>query len=109
MRVWDISPRRLCRQHLLAEHRELHAIWSILTKGRKGYSEHPETKRWKGKLRALYLRHKVLVDELKRRKYRHRSPLEARFAAGKARQDEYVDSFSRQREILRGKKCSCKV
>ena len=32
MRTWDIPPEKLCRQHLLGEHRELHAIWSIITK-----------------------------------------------------------------------------
>ncbi len=31
MRIWDIPPKLLCRNHLLGEHRELHAIWSILT------------------------------------------------------------------------------
>lgn len=30
MRIWDIHPSLLCRKHLLGEHRELHAIWSIL-------------------------------------------------------------------------------
>ena len=67
MRIWDISPKKLCRNHLLGEHRELHAIWSILTKNKKGYARHPETLRWKGKLAALYSRHKMLVEELKNR------------------------------------------
>ena len=31
MRVWDIHPKHLCRKHLLAEHRELHGLWNILT------------------------------------------------------------------------------
>lgn len=35
MRIWDLSPKRLCRNHLLGEHRELHAIWAG---GKKGYS-----------------------------------------------------------------------
>ena len=34
MRVWDVSPKELCRAHLLGEHRELHAIWTILTQTR---------------------------------------------------------------------------
>ena len=29
MRVWDISTEKLCKNHLLGEHRELHAIWNI--------------------------------------------------------------------------------
>jgi hypothetical protein len=47
MRIWDIPPRALCRQHLLGEHRELHAVWAVLTQGKSGYSRHPETLRWK--------------------------------------------------------------
>jgi len=41
MRIWDIPPRKLCRNHLLGEHRELHAIWSILIRSKKGYLKHP--------------------------------------------------------------------
>lgn len=49
MRIWDIAPKFLCQKHLLGEHRELHAIWNILTiyRGQGGYSKHPETKRWR--------------------------------------------------------------
>jgi hypothetical protein len=49
MRIWDIPPDKLCRNHLLGEHNELHAMWNILTQGKKGYSNHPETKRWVGR------------------------------------------------------------
>jgi hypothetical protein len=69
LRIWDLSPKKLCRQHLLGEHRELHAIWSILTKNKKGYSKHPEVLRWKGKLKALYLRYERLVTEMGERGY----------------------------------------
>lgn len=109
MRIWDISPRRLCRNHLLGEHRELHAVWSILVNGLAGYSRHPETLRWKGRLKALYLRHEKLVKEMRVRGYRHWSDLEAGLAKGKARQDRYVDRISEQIRILRDKKCDCKV
>lgn len=109
MRIWDISPRRLCREHLLGEHRELHAVWSILTNNKKGYSNHPETKRWKGKLRALFLRHEKLIQELARRGYNHRSPLPKKFAKGKATQACYVDSIDKQLRILKKKGCNCKT
>lgn len=107
MRIWDVEPRRLCRNHLLGEHRELHAIWSILTKGKAGYSHHPETLRWKGKLRALNLRHNKLVAEMARRGYNHYSPLDARLARGKAIQSDYVDTPEAQLMILKRKKCGC--
>jgi len=109
MRIWDIPPSKLCRNHLLGEHRELHAIWSILTKHKKGYSRHPETLRWKGKLRALYARHEKLIEEMDKRGYDHKSPLDKRKVAGKVRQTIFVDSYERQVEILRKKKCECKV
>jgi len=36
-------PDKLCRNHLLGEHREIHAIWAVITEKKKGYSMHPET------------------------------------------------------------------
>lgn len=109
MRVWDLGPEVLCRNHLLGEHRELHAIWSILTEGRKGYARHPETLRWKGKLRALYGRHEALVREIARRGYKHKTPLPSGLAKGKAKQDEFVDSLADQARILKDKPCGCKI
>jgi hypothetical protein len=109
LRVWDIKPVKLCRNHLLGEHRELHAIWSILTKNKKGYCRHPETLRWKGKLKALYKRHELLVEEMLARGYRHGSPLDKNLAKGASLQDVYIDRPSRQIKILKEKKCDCKV
>jgi hypothetical protein len=107
MRIWDIPPNRLCRNHLLGEHRELHAIWSIINKNKKGYSRHPETVRWKGKLKALYLRHEKLVKEMTKRGYNHNSNLDKRLAAGSHRQTEYIDPYKKQFKILKNKKCGC--
>jgi hypothetical protein len=107
MRIWDIDPQHLCRQHLLGEHRELHGLWNILVEGKVGYSRHPETLRWVGRLRALYARHEALVAEMERRGYVHRSPLAANAATGRAVQDSFIDSPERQRELLRLKNCSC--
>lgn len=109
MRIWDLAPSVLCRQHLLGEHRELHGLWRILTLGKVGYSRHPETLRWRGKLRALYLRHEALVAEMERRGYRHASPLDPLLATGAATQTDFVDEPARQRELLRAKGCDCAV
>ncbi len=109
MRIWDISPSKLCRQHLLGEHSELHALWNILTQNKKGFSKHPETLRWKGRLKALYLRHQALVSEMIQRGYNHRTPLDTRFALGAERQSEFIDTLEEQVEILRKKKCQCQV
>ena len=109
MRIWDISPSRLCRNHLLAEHRELHAVWSVLTNGKKGYSRHPETLRWKGRLKALYLRHEALVREFQERGYAHRTPLDRRLARGSAVQDAYVNPVREQLLMLKRKGCGCRL
>ena len=109
MRIWDIPLESLCRRHLLGEHRELHAIWSIITNNKKGYSKHPETIRWKGKLKALYLRHGTQVLEMKKRGYNHNSPLDKRLATGKSIQDELIDSIEKQKVLLKNKKCDCKI
>jgi hypothetical protein len=109
MRVWDIEPGRLCCNHLLGEHREIHAIWVVLTQNKKGYSRHPEVLRWKGKLKALYLRHDRLVKEMVSRGYRHNSDLSKAQALGSPAQKEYVDLPYKQLDILKNKKCGCKT
>ncbi|MFA6358645.1 MAG: pyrimidine dimer DNA glycosylase/endonuclease V [Candidatus Omnitrophota bacterium] len=109
MRIWDIEPSKLCRNHLLGEHRELHAIWAILTKNKKGYSRHPETLRWKGKLKALYLRHEFLVKEFEKRAYQHKSDLQKRLASGSVKQNKFVNSYKEQIDIIKRKKCACKT
>ena len=109
MRIWDIPPDKLCRNHLLGEHSELHALWSILTKGKKGFAHHPETLRWSGKLKALYLRHEKIVQEMKKRGFNHNSPLNSDFAIGKSVQKELIDSIEDQIRLLKSKKCKCNV
>lgn len=109
MRIWDVPPRMLCRNHLLGEHNELHAIWSVITGGRKGYARHPEVMRWRGRLRALYSKHDQIVVEMARRGWNHRSPLDRRRASGSARQTVKVDSIVEQRRILRAKGCECRI
>jgi hypothetical protein len=109
MRIWDIHPKHLCRKHLLAEHRELHGLWNILTKhkGVGGYSRHPETLRWVGKTAALYRRHATLVAEMERRGWHHHTPLDKRLATGPSSQRVYIDTIGRQRVLLRAKPCEC--
>lgn len=109
MRIWDIEPKYLCQKHLIAEHRELHGIWSIITKGKKGYSHHPETKRWVGKLKALSKRHEQLIKEMKKRGYKHLSLLDKKLAKGQAIQKVKLQSISEQKSILKQKPCGCFV
>lgn len=107
MRIWDLEPARLCRPHLLGEHRELHAVWAVLTEGKAGYANHPEVRRWEGRLAALYARHEALVAEMARRGYRHASPLDAARATGAAVQDRRLASPAEQLALLAAKGCAC--
>jgi hypothetical protein len=94
---------------LLGEHRELHGLWRILTENLQGYAQHPETRRWRGKLAALYERHDALVQEMVRRGYRHASPLDPRQATGSAVQNDFVDPPDAQFAILHSKRCECAI
>lgn len=107
MRIWDVAPRELCRSHLLGEHRELHGLWNVLTRDLRGYRMHPETRRWEGKLAALFRRHAALVTEMERRGYRHASPLDPALASGSEQQEHFVDSLEEQHCLLRKKPCDC--
>jgi hypothetical protein len=109
MRIWDMPPSKLCTKHLLGEHRELHAIWNILTQNKSGYSKHPETLRWKGKLAALYLRHEELAKEMLRRKYNHKTELDRKYATGNLSQNQFVNTYDEQINILKNKGCKCKI
>jgi hypothetical protein len=109
MRIWDLPVGKLCTPHLLGEHAELHAMWSIITKNKKGYASHPETHRWKGKLRALYEVHEEMAAEMIKRGFNHKSPLDKKLAKGKSMQDEFVDTPAEQKRLLKNKGCGCRV
>lgn len=73
MRMWNVDPRLMCREHLLGEHLEMHMFAGAIRKGSsvRGYIENGlvETGNIKG-------RHDELVTEMERRGYKHNSPLE---------------------------------
>ncbi len=98
MRIWDLNPGYLNRGSLLGEHRELHGILNILTLGKKGYSRHPETLRWKGHVEALKMRHELLVSEMRLRGYRHHSPVTVE--AAPVWPELFIDPPGEQYEIL---------
>jgi len=109
MRIWDIPPNCLCSKHLIGEHHELHAMWNILTQGKAGYANHPETKRWKGKLKALFTVHEEIVQEMLARGYNHKSPLDETLATGSMIQTIFVHPIIKQVKILRQKGCDCNL
>lgn len=102
MRVWDINPGYLNRQSLLGEHRELHAIVSIIKNNNKGYSRHPETLRWKNFGWALGQRHRLLAVEMNLRGYVDRTPVLLKTQQQKW-PEVFVDPPATQFSILAGK------
>ena len=108
MRIWDLPVSCLCNQHLLGEHHELHCIYNIITKDKKGFARHPEVMRWRGKLSALILRHKKQVIEMTKRYMNHQSPI--LFVHNDCPvQDTFWQSPEKQRELLRARCENCKV
>lgn len=104
MRIWDVNPSLLARQNLLGEHRELHCIWNVITQEKKGYAKHPETMRWRGKLMALYNRHELLVSEMTKRGYNHKSILDKSLALDSSdKQDVFINTIEEQMQILETK------
>lgn len=101
MRVWDVDPGYLNRQSLLGEHREIHAILSIVVNDKKGYARHPETLRWKDRLGALKHQHDLVVSEMQLRGYQHHSPVTVQRSSSWP--DEFVDPPGKQFTILQGK------
>lgn len=109
MRVWDLPPSVLCQKHLLGEHREIHCIITFLTTPKGGsYKNHPETRRWAGKLDALKSRHDALVQEMVRRGMTgHKSPVTA--VGDRTDQDTFLMSPAEQAAWIRTKGCMCHV
>lgn len=97
--------------HLSGEHREIHAVWNIIYKNKKGYSKHPETLRWRGKLDALKMRHDMIVSEMKtrmtRKKKHYNHKTELPWVGDRRTQDVLVDSVQSQMDNIKAKNCEC--
>ena len=73
MRMWMINPKIMCRNHLLGEHVECHMFVGTIKRGKNvsGYLQ-------KGLLEIhnIKSRHDALAEEMKKRGYKHNSPIE---------------------------------
>ncbi|MFC1846144.1 pyrimidine dimer DNA glycosylase/endonuclease V [Chloroflexota bacterium] len=73
MRMWMVDPGTMCRNHLLGEHVECHMFAGTIRRGKniQGYLD-------KGLLEIhnIRSRHDELAQEMQRRGYKHKSPLE---------------------------------
>ena len=73
MRMWNVYPGFMCRQHLLGEHREIHTIVGMIKKRRRISG----TKYISNGLIAVHqlpMRHTELEQEMIHRNYNHQSP-----------------------------------
>jgi len=72
MRMWMVDPERMCNQHLLGEHNEIHMFIGSLTKKKKldGFLI-------KGLLEpnSIKSRHEELLKEMIKRGFNHHSPI----------------------------------
>jgi uncharacterized protein YbgA (DUF1722 family) len=104
MRVWDIHPGYLSNRSLSGEHGEIHALYSIISQKKSGYSRHPETLRWAEHLGFLLLRHDLVLKEMTLRGFNHNSPCPSVGSIeGKIDLVPYIDLPEVQFEILRKK------
>jgi hypothetical protein len=102
MRIWDIDAGFLNDKSLLGEHRELHAIVSIVHHNKRGYAGHPETLRWSRSLGSLAIRHDLLVEEMLLRGFKHHSPM-VESGETTAWPSVFIDEPDQQYRILKEK------
>ncbi len=73
--MWGIDPRKMCDQHLLGEHKEMHQVVGHIDTGNievvKGHAERRQLD-----TSLIQRRHEELVEEMKRRGFNHESPME---------------------------------
>ena len=72
MRMWNVDPRIMCRQHLLGEHVETHMLVGSISKRISLFGYATSNLLEVGKLRY---RHDLLAKEMLRRGFAHNSPL----------------------------------
>ncbi len=100
--MWMVDPRIMCKNHLLGEHAEIHMFVGAIDRGQavEGY-----LKKNLLEIHNLFVRHEELVQEMKRRGYKHCSNLDKKW-----KQTEklgFIDKEKNLRELL--KRCSrCK-
>lgn len=108
MRIWHESLiPKLCRQHLLAMWREGLGAYSIITNNKKGYRNHPAVKEFENNHLELKNRLWAVRQEMLKRGYNPKPLPDARM-----RCDGKVipwQTLEEQIEIIKYKKCDCKV
>ena len=73
MRMWMVSPRIMCRKHLLGEHVELHMFVGTMKKRKSllGYVRNNLVEPI-----LIFERHEEIAEEMRIRGYNHKSPID---------------------------------
>ena len=73
MRMWNISPEFLCNKHLLGEHVEMHMFFGTLNLCKRidGYISNGLVE-----VHNIKRRHDELAQEMNKRGYSHKSPIQ---------------------------------
>lgn len=114
MRIWhEKLISKLCQKHLCAMWREANGAYKIITENKKGYRNHPAVKEFENAPARLYLRLEKVRNEML---YRGYNPMELPKDTW-----NYIDhnlqmpmvkpwqTLEEQIEILKSKKCDCKI
>lgn len=79
VRAWNVPPSLLDDKRLLGQHVESHIMYNSQVKRAKGikagWQNHPQTRRFDECSGMLVDIHRLCVDEMKRRGFKHNSPL----------------------------------
>lgn len=111
MRIWDFPVTALCQKHLLGQHNEIHIIYNVYFKDRKGWRNHPEVKRWANCIEQLVEAHDDTACEMIRRGYNHRTPLDFEWITHSYMGGELILWESRERQLnnILAKACACDI
>lgn len=92
--MWNVDCKKLCGNHLLGEHKELHQLIGSLNRGKsiKGHIEKGQVE-----VHSIKKRHEQLVKEMLRRGFKHNSllPRFKEFKAGK------INIYLNEKELAR--------
>lgn len=100
--MWNVDTERMCNQHLLGEHVEMHMFAGTLNKGIsvKGYVE-------KGlvEIHNIAKRHEEIAKEMLKRKMNHKSPIQKfkKVVAGNVNVQENTKELKRRCKECRRK------
>lgn len=75
MRIWGVDPSLMCKAHLLGEHREMHALISMVRLGTKQKQLEAHCRLQQVAIHEIYDRHEVLAQEISRRGWNHKTPM----------------------------------